>query len=138
MKFSFTSATLLASLFAYVEAGATIYQAAYKADGTFCVDENARNLFAALNDIRTKGKTSTFYTGFKSAADSVSKSGSWTPSNNTPGIVVDKTVATTALADFDKMASGLTALNWSSGLAAAGQLLFDDFNTKGTTVLTDS
>ena len=32
----------------------------------------------------------------------------------------------------------MIALNWSSGLAAAGQLLFDDFNTKGTTSLNDS
>ena len=119
MKFSFAGATLLASLFAYVEAGATIYQAAYKADGTFCVDENARNLFAALNDIRTKGKTSTFYTAFKTAADSVASSGSWTAST-TAKYTVDKTAAATALTDLDKIPTGLTALNWSSGLSAAG------------------
>lgn len=137
MRFDFVGSVLMASVLGYANAGATVYQSTYVANGSFCVDENARDLFTALNDLRTKGTKSVYYTGFKAACDSVAKDGTWTSSNNSK-IPVTKATAAAALAFVDKQVAVATPLSWSIGLSAAGQKLFDSWSTTGTQGLTDS
>jgi hypothetical protein len=62
MRINFIGAVLTAGLIGYANAGCQIYKSTFTADGTWCVDDNARALFAALNDFRVNGKTSTWYT----------------------------------------------------------------------------
>lgn len=69
---------LAALLVSIVQAGSKIYDKNYIPDGTFCVDQNARDLFTALNDLRVKGTQSEFYPAFKTACEEVATNGSWT------------------------------------------------------------
>jgi len=108
------------------------------ANGSFCVDENARDLFAALNDFRTKGKNSTYYTAFKAACDEVALNGSWTTSNKTVKVTTTKATAAAALSYVNAATAVTTPLNWSIGLSAAGQSLYDSWAKTGTQGLTDS
>ena len=53
-----------ALLLAIANAASTrfVYQSGYSANGSFCVDEAARDLLTAINDLRAKGTSSTYYT----------------------------------------------------------------------------
>jgi len=137
MRFDFVGSVLMASIMGYANAGATIYSSTYVANGSFCVDENARDLFTALNDLRTKGTKSTYYTGFKTACTSVATDGTWTTSSGAK-ITTTKATAAAALDYVTKQPAVATPLNWSSGLAAAGQKLFDSWFSTGTQGLSDS
>lgn len=137
MRFDFVGSVLMASVMGYANAGATIYQSSYVANGSFCVDENARDLFNALNDIRTKGTKSTYYTGFKTACTTVASDGTWTTTSGAK-ITTTKATAAAALDYVNKATAVATPLNWSTGLSAAGQKLFDSWFTTGTQGLSDS
>ena len=147
MKLTFAGAVLIASLFGFADAGCQIYSSTYTSNGTFCVDENARNLWTALNDFRVKGITSTYYTGsgglLAACTSILGTAGTWTSSANlvsTKDTTTASTASCTYFATLDptKVSLPKAALNWSIGLSAAGQDLFNDYITKGTKALTDS
>jgi len=128
----------LATFTALADAGLTIYDPNYVANGTFCVDQNARDLFAALNDLRMKGKASSYYTAFKAACDSVSANGYWTTSYGDRVNLSNRAYAASALSTFDTKTAVSTGLSWSPGLAAAGQFLFNSWTQSGARGLIDA
>jgi len=136
---AFSGAILMASFAAVADAVATrsIYSSTYTANGSFCVDEGARDLLTAINDLRAKGKTSTYYTSFKTAADSIAANSYWT-SGTTQVTALSNTYAAAGLVQLNAFAGGLAPLEWSIGLAAAVQDLYNDFYDNGTSSLTDS
>jgi hypothetical protein len=139
MNKAFSGAILMAGFAAVADAAATrsVYSSTYTANGSFCVDEAARDLFTAINDLRAKGTSSTYYTSFKTAADSVAANSYWT-SGTTQVTTVDKTYASKALTQLSAFTGGLGPLDWSIGLAAAVQDLYNDFYDNGTSSLNDS
>lgn len=136
MRVHFTAA--LAAFIGLAQAGCQIYDQKFIPNGTFCVDQNARDLFAALNELRTKGKLSTFYTGFKAACDSVAANGYWTTSYGDRVNLSNVAYASTALASFNSATTVSLPLNWSPGLAAAGQFLFNSWTQSGAQGLIDA
>ena len=80
-RLNFALGTSVAALIGLANAGATIYQQSYVANGTFCVDQNARDIFNALNDLRVNGVSSVYYTKFKTACDEVAANSKWTNSS---------------------------------------------------------
>lgn len=71
------------------------------------------------------------------AADSVAANGYWT-SGTTQVNTADATYAANAKTALAAFAGGLDAMNWSIGLAASVQDLYNDFYDNGTESLTDS
>jgi hypothetical protein len=142
MKTSFAGAVLIASLVGYADANSQVYSSTYVANGTFCVDEEAINLFNALNDLRTKGKLSTYYTatkGLKAACDSVAANGYWLTSNGSQMSATSSADVAGACANFVNYTVPCTsALNWSIGLAAAGQRLSDSWHATQSSSNIDS
>lgn len=128
MKFNFIQSILMVSLLGYANAGSSIYSSTYVANGSFCVDQNARDLFTAFNDIRTKGTKSTYYAKFKAACDEVATKGSWTITSKAASITTTKATAAAALSFVNAATVVATPLSWSTGLAAAGQKLYDSWS----------
>jgi hypothetical protein len=137
MRLQFIATVALSTFYRFGDAGSTIYDQNYVANGTFCVDQNARDLFAALNSLRQLGTASPFYTAFKDACDEVAANGYWTTSFGDRVTLSNPAYAAQALSIFNNAKTVSIALNWSPGLAAAGQFLFDSWTQSGARGLID-